>query len=378
MTVKNALVFSSNGKFIKRDVFTNNEYIADSSDDNCIVDGDGFYLIPGLIDIHFHGCLGYDFCDASIDSLTKIGEYQLKHGITSICPASLTLPEDKLSAICSNAADYHNRWKPDKTAQLIAINLEGPFICAKKKGAQNGKYIIEPDMQMFERLLKISGNLVKLTTIAPEIVGAMEFIKKFSHSVRISVGHTNCDYQTAKTAFDTGAGHITHLYNAMPVFSHRAAGPIGAGMDCAHVTAEIICDTVHISPPAVRAAFLMFGDDRLVFISDSMAAAGMDDGEYLLGELKVTVKNKLATLVDNTIAGSTDNLMDCMRKAVLQMDIPLESAVKCSSVNPAKVIGMDNMYGSIQTGKYADMVLLDKKTLMPKTVISHGKIAVKN
>lgn len=372
MIIKNALVFTDDCKFTEKDVYIDGERIADTASDSEVIDAAGCYLIPGLTDIHFHGCMGHDFCDATQEALTAMAEYELKNGVTSICPASMTLSEKDLIHICENAKDYRNAWKPGKTARLCGINLEGPFIAMNKKGAQNPKYVTPPNPDMFQHWIDAGDGLVKLTTIAPETEGAMDFIKKFSKEVRISIGHTDCDYDTAREAFLAGASHITHLFNAMPPFTHRKPALIGAGFDTKKVTPEIICDGIHIHPSSVRTAFAIFGDDRLIFISDSMMATGMENGDYSLGGLAVKVTGRLATLEDGTIAGSATNLMDCLRTAVQTMEIPIESAVKCATINPARAIGEDKEYGSITVGKYADLVLLDKESLALKNVISHG------
>lgn len=372
MIIKNALVFTDDCKFAEKDVYIDGERIADTASDSEVIDAKGCYVIPGLIDIHFHGCVGHDFCDATQEALTAMAEYELKNGVTSICPASMTLSEEDLVHICANAKDYRDAWKPGKTSRLCGINLEGPFIAMNKKGAQNPKYVTPPNADMFQHWIDAGDGLVKLTTIAPETEGAMEFIRKFSKEVRISIGHTDCDYDTAREAFLAGASHITHLFNAMPPFTHRKPALIGAGFDTKKVTPEIICDGIHINPSSVRTAFAIFGDDRLIFISDSMMATGMENGDYSLGGLAVKVTGRLATLEDGTIAGSATNLMDCLRTAVQTMEIPLESAIKCATINPAKAIGEDKEYGSIQVGKYADLVLLDKESLALKNVISHG------
>ncbi|MBO5303257.1 MAG: N-acetylglucosamine-6-phosphate deacetylase [Lachnospiraceae bacterium] len=372
MIIKNASVYTPNFIFENKDVYIDGEFIAETACEKESIDGSGCYLIPGLIDIHFHGCAGYDFCDATSEALTHIGAYEIRNGITSICPASMTLSESRLMEICQNAVSYRNNWIPGKTASLCGINLEGPFISAKKKGAQNPVYIQTPDIDMFERLLATADGLIKLTTIAPETENALAFIRHFANKVRISVGHTDCDYGVAHEAFMAGALHMTHLYNAMPALSHRNPGPIAAGMDSADVTAEIICDGIHIDPAAVRAAFALFGAERIIFISDSMMATGMPDGDYALGGLDVLVKGNLATLKDGTLAGSATNLMKCLQTAVWQMQIPLETAIRCATANPAKAIGVYDRIGSIETGKYADLVLLDKKTLEPVKIFSHG------
>ncbi len=358
MVIKNALVFTDDCKFVQKDVYVDNERFADTASDSDVIDAGGCYLIPGLMDIHFHGCVGHDFCDATMEALTAMAEYELKNGVTSICPASMTLSEETLTDVCKNAKEYRDAWKAGSSARICGINLEGPFIAMNKKGAQNPKYVTAPNKEMFQHLIDASDGLVKLTTIAPETENAIDFIREFSDKVRISIGHTDCDYDTAREAFLAGASHITHLFNAMPPFTHRKPALIGAG--------------IHIDPSSVRTAFAIFGDDRMILISDSMMATGMPNGDYSLGGLAVKVTGRLATLEDGTIAGSATNLMDCMRTAVQKMELPLESAIKCATINPAKAIGEDKEYGSITVGKYADCVLLKQDNLEIKNVISHG------
>lgn len=374
MLIKNVLVFTEDCRFVEKDVYVEGERIADTASDSEVIDGSGCYLIPGLMDIHFHGCVGHDFSDADPEGLKAMAEYELKNGVTSICPASMTLSEEVLASVCENAKAYRDSWKPGQASRLCGINLEGPFIAMSKKGAQNPKYVTPPNSKMFQHLIDASGGLVKLTTLAPETEGAIDFIKEFSPKVRISIGHTDCDYDTAREAFLAGASHVTHLFNAMPPFTHRKPALIGAAFDTSKVTPEIICDGIHIHPSSVRTAFGMFGDDRMILISDSMMATGMQDGDYSLGGQAVKVTGRLATLEDGTIAGSATNLLDCMRTAIQKMEIPLESAVKCATINPAKAIGEDKEYGSIKVGKYADLLLLKQDTLELKNVISHGVV----
>ena len=257
----------------------------------------------------------------------------------------------------------------------MGINMEGPFISPAKKGAQDERNIISCDVDICRRFLKASEGLVKFIGIAPEeSEDAVSFIKEVKDEVHVSLAHTNADYDTALAAFRAGADHAVHLYNAMPPFTHRAPGVVGAVADCDHVWAELICDGVHIHPATVRATFKMLGDDRIVLISDSMRATGMPDGVYTLGGLDVQVNGNRATLVsDGALAGSVTNLMDCMRTVVKKMDISLESAVKCATINPARCLGIDKEYGSITAGKYADLVLLDQD-LNIKQIIKKGAL----
>ncbi len=390
MIIKNALVFTLNRGFVKEDVFIKDNvftskinYMKETalpqdnpenqhSNSSDVIDGEGCYLIPGLVDVHFHGCIGYDFSDGEQESLKKIGKYEVENGITSICPATMTLPVDKLEKICKNAYEYSKN-NDKNLSRLCGIHLEGPFISKEKKGAQNPEFITNPDIKTVERLYEESGGLVKLITIAPELQGSIEFIKSLSDKIHISVGHTTSDYQTASKAFKLGADHVTHMYNAMPCLLHRESGVIGAAFDNPHVMTEIICDGIHIQDTVIRMTFSMFSKERIILVSDSMMATGMNDGEYELGGQKVFVKGKLATLKDGVIAGSATNLMDCMKKAV-SMGISLEDSVRCASYNPAKSIGLDSIIGSIEKGKLADCVLLSISDLSIKKVILNGKI----
>ena len=316
-----------------------------------VLDGEGAYAIPGLIDLHFHGCKGDDFCDGNEEAIERIAQYEASIGVTAIAPATMTLPVEELKQILSVAAKYKKNGTSPKAADLVGINMEGPFISKVKKGAQDERNIIPCNVEIAEQFLEASDGLVKFIGIAPEDnEDYLEFIEEMKGKVNISLAHTNADYDTAKKAFDAGANHAVHLYNAMPAFNHRAPGVVGAVYDGKHVMAEIICDGIHIHPAMVRATFEMMGADRMILISDS----------------------KRATLVsDGAIAGSATNLADCMRTVVKEMQIPLETAIACATINPAKSLGIDDQYGSIKAGKKADIVLL-KDNLDQQAVVKDG------
>lgn len=339
-----------------------------------VLDGKGMYAIPGLIDLHFHGCKGDDFCDGSRDAIARIAEYEASVGVTAIAPATMTLPVEELEQILRVAAEYKKGPHSKKEADFVGINMEGPFISPAKKGAQDERNIIPCDVKVCERFLEVSEGLVKFMGIAPEeSENAVSFIEAVKDKVNVSLAHTNADYDTAMAAFNAGADHAVHLYNAMPAFTHRAPGVIGAVYDSKHVMAEIICDGVHIHPSMVRAAFKMLGADRMILISDSMRATGMPDGQYTLGGLDVKVVGNHATLVsDGALAGSVTNLADCLRTVVKKMEIPLETAIACATINPAKSLGIEDTYGSIAPGKKANIVLLDEN-LELKMVIKDGQ-----
>lgn len=378
MIIRNALVYGEDKTFsrldirIEEDVFTEICPSLAPSENESVLDADGLYAIPGLIDIHFHGCMGHDFCDGTVEAIDAITRYEASCGVTSVCPATMTVSPESLVQVMDAARTYNESPARPGQASLVGINMEGPFISEAKKEAQAAEHIRLCDEALFCSLQERSGGLIKLVDIAPENEGAMEFIDALHDKVTISLAHTTADYQTAKEAYDRGARHATHLYNAMPPFTHRAPGVVGAAFDSPHCRAELICDGVHIHPSVVRATFHLFGDDRMILISDSMRAAGMEDGQYTLGGQDVAVKGKYATLVsDGALAGSVTNLMDCMRTAVKEMQIPLESAIACATMNPAKAIGIYDRYGSISTGKIANLVLLDQD-LNLRQVIIHG------
>lgn len=323
--------------------------------DGKILDASGLIMLPGLVDIHFHGCMGADMCDGTVEALDVITSYEASVGVTSVCPATMTIPRDELLCVMKNAGDYTYHGG----AHLVGINMEGPFISPSKKGAQAAENIMHCDYEYFRQLQDAANGLIKLVDIAPEEPGAFEFIDKAKDETVISIAHTAADYDTAKEAIEHGASHATHLYNAMPSLHHRNPGVIGAVRDSQKCHVELICDGVHIHPSVIRATFAMFGAERMILISDSMRATGLEDGEYTLGGQPVTVRGNLATLHDGTIAGSATNLMDCMRFAVNEAGISLEEAIMCATANPAKEINIFDEAGSISVGKKADFVLLN-------------------
>ena len=320
MRITGAQVFDLQEGFVQRDICFDGRLLSGSSADGKTYDASGCYVIPGLTDVHFHGCMGRDFSDAEPEGLEIMAQYELSRGVTQICPAGMTLTEEQLTKICQVAAAHRAADKPG--AALCGINLEGPFLSMAKKGAQNGAWLHAPDVAMFRRLMAASQGLVKLVSIAPEEPGAMEFIEAVEGEVTVSIAHTTADYGTSMEAFRLGARQVTHLFNAMPAFSHRAPGVVGAALDTPLCNVELICDGVHIHPSVVRAVFKMFGSKRVILISDTMRAAGMPDGDYTLGGQAVQVKGNRATLSDGTLAGSVTDLMKCMKTAV-SFGIPL-------------------------------------------------------
>lgn len=372
MRIINGSVFDGEG-FVERDVHADGGlFVAEAAcTEGDVVDASGCYVIPGLVDLHFHGSAGADISDGDLAGLHKMGAYEASRGITALCPATMTLPEDVLMRAAQAASAYE---PAADEAALVGINMEGPFISPSKVGAQNPDYVRNPSAEEFRRLQEAAGGLFKLVDIAPEEPGAEEFIREMADEVRISLAHTCTDYDTAVRAFELGARQLTHLYNAMDPMHHRKPGPIPAAVEHGEVTAEIIADGVHIHPAMVRLAFQLFGDDRMILISDTLRAAGLEDGTYDLGGQDVTVRGPVATIDNGALAGSVSDLMRCLTVAVRDMGIPLASAVKAASANPARALGLDAERGAIEPGKVADAVLLDKETLDLRAVVLRGEL----
>lgn len=320
------------------------------------IDLEGATVIPGLIDVHSHGNSNADFSDGDYEGLKTMAAYYLKCGVTSFAPASMTLPYDVLEAAFATAKRLVQE-QPAGCARLMGIQMEGPYFSEKKKGAQNGAYLKNPDFEGFRKLYEGCDGLVRIVDIAPELPGAAEFVEKASKLCTVSVAHTDSDYDHAKEAFSKGATHLTHLFNAMPGVHHRNPGVIPAAVENPRVRAELICDGLHVHPASVRLAFSMFGGERMVLISDSGRCAGLPDGStFELGGQTATLSDGVARLGDGTIACSAINLYQGMVNAIL-FGIPEADAVRAATFNPACALGVQDRVGSISTGHYADFIV---------------------
>ncbi len=367
MRLKNAQVFDEKQGFITRDICIHNERIAAESEGGEL-SLSGCYLIPGLIDLHLHGCRGADVSDASKQGLATMSSYLLSRGVTQFCPSSVTLCEKTTHEICATVASLQQ--KPLPGAELLGLYLEGPFLSAKKAGAHNPASLKSPNVDLVRRLQSSAKGLIQIVAVAPEQKGAMAFIEALKDEVILSLAHSACTYEEAMAAFEHGAKQVTHLFNAMSGLSHRDPGLVGAAADFG-CYAELICDGIHVHPAVVRLAFRLFGAQRVILISDSMRATGMPNGEYSLGDKRVYVCDGRATLKDGTLAGSVTDLMECLLRAV-SFGIPLQDAVTAATVNPAKALGLYKNTGSLHLGKLANIVVL-KKDLTLHSVYYRGQ-----
>ena len=357
MLFKNDYIFTEEG------VFTHGSFrVADGKFTEVLstvpaedgVDLEGQYVIPGLIDVHNHGNSGADFSDGDYEGLVKMAQYLAKNGVTSFAPASMTLPYEVLEKAFATALRLTEE-QPEGCARLMGIQMEGPFFSEKKKGAQNGAYLKDPDFEAFKKLYEGCNGLVRIADVAPELPGAVEFTREASKLCTVSIAHTDANYEEADAVLAAGATHLTHLYNAMPPIHHRKPGVIGAGSERENVIAELICDGEHVHPSSVRMAFKLF-PGRICLVSDALRCCGMPNGQYELGGQEVFLEGNVARLADGTIAGSATNLYDCMRKAV-EFGISKEQAILSSTIIPARQLGRGEEIGSIAPGKLADFVV---------------------
>ena len=372
MLFKNAYIFTEEG------VFTHGSFRVEDGKFTEIlttvpeeegVDLAGQYVIPGLIDVHNHGNSGADFSDGDYEGLVKMARYLAKNGVTSFAPASMTLPYEVLEKAFATAVRITEE-QPEGCARLMGIQMEGPFFSEKKKGAQNGAYLKDPDFQAFKKLYDGCNGLVRIADVAPELPGAVEFTREAAKLCTVSIAHTDANYEEADAVLAAGATHLTHLYNAMPSIHHRKPGVIGAGSERENVIAELICDGEHVHPSSVRMAFKLF-PGRICLVSDALRCCGMPNGQYELGGQEIFLNGNVAKLADGTLAGSVTNLYDCMRKAV-EFGISKEQTILSSTIIPARQLRREQEIGSIAPGKFADFVICDEK-MEKKAVYLGGK-----
>lgn len=321
------------------------------------IDAQGLYVSPGFVDVHIHGYLGEDASDGSLDGLRRMARGILQNGVTSFLPTTMTVAWEELTrAFETIRAFMAESAQPDfDGARALGCHAEGPFINPAKKGAQAGSAILSPDAS---RLLPWRDTL-RLVTLAPEMPGGLDCVRALrAAGVAVSIGHTNADGDTCYAALEAGADHFTHTFNAMSPLTHRGVGAAGAAL-ASDAYAELIADGFHVDArlfPLMRRA----KGERLVLITDCTRAGGMQDGQYTLGGQPIFVHGVECRLADGTIAGSVLRMNDAVRNYCVHGGAPLYQAVHCAALTPARSIGMQVRKGSLEAGKDADILLIDK------------------
>ncbi len=335
-----------------------------------VIDALGGYVAPGLIDLHIHGYLGCDVCDAEEKSIRTIAKGLLANGVTGFLPTTMTVDMKVIRgalevcrALKSESADWDG-------SAILGCHAEGPFISESKKGAQDAKYILKPDAAF----VKEYADIIKIITLAPETdtedFAAIREICRDT-DVTVSMGHTSANYDTAVRSTEAGVKHVTHLFNAMTPMAHRAPGVVTAAFNT-DVSCELIVDTFHVDKCFYDLLFSIKGR-KLCFITDCLPAGGLPFGEYTLGGAKIIYRDIVCRLEDGTVAGSVLHLNRGVWNVYSNSNIPLYECVNCATLNPASAIGIADKKGSIEIGKDADIIITDNIFEIKKTIIG-GKI----
>ncbi|AIS51397.1 N-acetylglucosamine-6-phosphate deacetylase NagA [Thermoanaerobacter kivui] len=339
-----------------------------------VIDLKGKKVVPGFIDIHIHGGVGHDTMEGTYEALNAISVHLARHGVTSFCATTMTMD---IPYILDALRNIHETMKKGtEGAQVLGAYVEGPFISKEHKGAQDERYILEPNIDIMDKFIEASNGNIKVIALAPEKDKNGEFVEYVTKkNIRVSLGHTNATYEEMKNGVDHGATIAVHTYNGMKGLHHREPGALGEVFLDDRLYSELICDFIHSHPAAVKILLKIKGTDRVVLISDAMAACGLGDGEYSLGGQKVYVKNGEARLENGTLAGST-LILDKAVANITSLGVPLFEACKMVSLNPAKAIGIDDRKGSIAIGKDADITILNSDLTVDMTMVN-GKIVHK-
>lgn len=333
-------------------------------------------LLPGFVDVHVHGGAGHDFMYADEQALDEITAFHAANGTTTMLATTMTASKAEIDQVLATVNAYRSREMP--YAQLAGVHLEGPFISPKWPGAQNPAHIVPANIDWLEEWASAYPGLMRQVTLAPEREGAKEAIAWLRrHGITAALGHTDATYEEAIAAADAGLNQAVHTFNAMTPLHHRKPGVAGAVLSDPRIRAEIIADGVHVHAAAIGILARLKGPDRLILITDAMSAAGLNDGEYAIGDLPVTVRDGIATLRDNpaSLAGSTLTMIKGFRFLVQEVGLSLEDASKAASYNPAVSLGLERQIGSLEAGKQADLLCLDKDLQLRAVWIRGRKLA---
>ena len=330
-----------------------------------VIDANGGLVAPGLVDIHIHGYLGEDTCDAKRDGIKKMAYGVAENGVTAFLPTTMTVAKAEIEAALDAVRSLKEESKTWDGAEIIGVHAEGPFINPSKKGAQAEENILTPDADF----ILANADIITSVTMAPEMDKEHKCIKKLAADGRVlvSMGHTDATFAEAMQAAKDGVRHATHLFNAMSALAHRNPGVVGAALASENVSVEVIADTFHINPGLYSIIAKVKGD-KMVLITDCTRAGGMPDGEYDLGGQPIFLKGIECRLADGTIAGSVLKLNNAVKNVLVHTDLPVNVVFKMASLNPATAIGQGDRIGSLEEGKDADIIIVDQDINVQRTI----------
>lgn len=321
---------------------------------------DDMIVVPGFIDQHIHGARGYDAMDGTIEALEGIALALPKEGTTAFLATTMTQSPENITKALNNVRDYKILNKKEG-ALVLGVHLEGPFISKDHIGAQPLEYVVNPNVEIFKKFQEESGNNIKLVSLAPEVEGGIELVSYLKkHGVVASLGHTAAGYKDAEKAVNAGASNVTHTYNAQKAYHHRDIGTVGAALLLDELNCELICDTIHVSVPAIKMVIKNKPHNKVTLITDAMRAKQLEDGISELGGQTVIVKNGEARLENGALAGSVLLMNVAIKNVVEKCDVPFTDVIDMATINPARNLGLDQEMGSIALGKKANVTILDK------------------
>ena len=337
--------------------------------DEVIEVSDDQIVLPAFIDEHIHGGYSFDSMDSNEEVLYSMAKNIAKEGTATFLATTMTQSNENILSALSSIKTHIDSKRKD-CAKLLGIHLEGPFISEKFVGAQAPDYLRTPDIDLFDKLNKKSGKKIKMVSLAPEIDGGLEFIKQLkARRIACSVGHSNAGYEDVEKAIDCGLDSVTHTFNAQRPIHHREIGVAGSALLFDSLYTEIICDLVHLSIPAIKLVLKSKPHNKIILITDSMRAKGLPDGISELGGQKTIVKNGEARLENGALAGSTLKMNIAIKNLVEKVGVSLTDAVDFATINPAKHLKINRLYGSISKGKYANFCVLNKDFSVAKTIV---------
>ena len=373
-----ALTYIINGKIVLPDAVVCGKFLAFDDADGKIagvadtlpngaktIDAKGNYVAPGLVDIHIHGYLGEDTCDAKPEGIQKMAYGVAQNGVTAFLPTTMTISKDEIVAALDAVRFLKEKSKTWDGAEILGVHAEGPFINPSKKGAQAEENILAPDADFIIE----NADIITSVTLAPEMDKDHACIKKLAaeSNVLVSMGHTDATFEEAMSAAKDGVNHATHLFNAMSALAHRNPGVVGAALASKNVSVEVIADTFHINP-GLYSIIAQVKGDKTVLITDCTRAGGMPDGEYDLGGQPIFLKGIECRLADGTIAGSVLKLNNAVKNVLNHTDLPVHEVFKMASLNPANAIHCADRIGSLEAGKDADIIIADENINIIRTI----------